>query len=193
MAVLSSAESLFFSINYYLVVRLREMAAAVREGHAYFYGHTAGKPFRQFSQFFPAPFEHEGAHYSCNEQWMMASKAKLMGDERTLASIMAAGSPSECKRLGRSVKPWDQEKWDAHKYDIVLEGTRLKMKHSEEARRVLLETGNKHLAEASPTDRIWGIGISVKDAEAGRSWRGENLLGKALMQVRDEILAEQKK
>ncbi|XP_065177562.1 N-glycosidase Npun_R5314-like [Sycon ciliatum] len=159
----------------------------------YFYGHARDRPYGQFSQFYAAPFEHEGRRYVWAEQWMMANKAMLMGDEKQLDLIMAAKAPRDCKALGRRVSPWDQAKWDEHKYDVVLQGTRLKVQQNPAIKRVLMDTANSTLAEASPSDCIWGIGVSVKDAMAGRNWRGQNLLGKALMEVRDELKADSAK
>ena len=162
------------------------------ESPVYFYGHAEGKRYREFSQFYPAPFESSGVVYQWNEQYMMARKAQLMGDDATKQLILAASKPGECKALGRSVTPWDQKKWDMHKYDIVVEATKLKVLQNEHVMDVLLSTGKRVLAEASPSDRIWGIGISVADAEKGRAWRGQNLLGKALMRVRENVQASEK-
>jgi len=155
----------------------------------FFYGER--NPYGEFSQFYPSAFcDEQGNHYKWAEQWMMASKARLMGDLAILPLVMAANSPSEVKALGRRVKHWDQDKWDKHKYAIVCQGTRLKTTNKK-VRKVLLGTGHASLAEASAKDRIWGIGVSVKDALQGKQWRGENLLGKALMQVRGELQSDQ--
>ena len=140
-----------------------------------------------FSQFHRAPvLDSKGRCFTCNEQYMMAHKALLMGDRRTFDKIIRETHPKKIQRLGRRVTPWNQAKWDAHKYDIVLAATRAKVEQHPYVRRALLDTGAQVIAEASPRDRIWGIGLSQKDAEAGEDWRGTNLLGEAWMQVRSE-------
>ena len=131
---------------------------------------------------------HDGVDYVFAEQWMMAAKARLMGDRKTLEKILSQhDNPTGVKRLGRQVRPWKQELWDAEKYNVVLEGTRLKVSQNPRVRKILMATGGSVIAEASPSDRVWGIGLNKKDAEAGMAWRGDNLLGRALMQVREEI------
>ena len=153
----------------------------------YFYGHSRSKKYKEFSQFFKSPFVKDGVQYLWAEQWMMSNKARLMGDDHSLKLILAAQKPSEVKKLGRKVKPWDNKLWNTHKYNIVLEGTRLKVAQNPDIKRILLETGDAIIAEAAANDRIWGIGLNIVKARAGKAWRGQNLLGKALMQVRDEI------
>merc|ERR1719326_967004 len=110
-----------------------------------------------------------------------------MGDDKTRASIMAAGDPTSVKALGRLVKPYDDDAWAAARYEIVVRGNRLKFGQNKQLRAVLLSTGDATLVEAAANDRIWGIGISVKQALAGGRWNGQNLLGKALMEVRAEL------
>jgi len=140
-----------------------------------------------FSQFFKAPIvDNNGVRYICNEQYMMAHKAKLMGDIRSYKKIMRETKPMEIKKLGRRVQFWNQDKWNQFKYDIVLDATRYKVQQHPRLRQMLLETGVQDIAEAAPRDRIWGIGLSIKDAKAGEPWRGKNLLGQAWMQVRSE-------
>ena len=153
----------------------------------YFYGHTKG-PYACFSQFYPCSFvDEEGETYGWAEQFMMAGKARVMGDDKTRASIMAAGEPASVKALGRLVKPYDDDAWAAARYEIVVRGNRLKFGQNKQLRAVLLSTGDATLVEAAANDRIWGIGISVKQALAGGRWNGQNLLGKALMEVRAEL------
>jgi len=118
---------------------------------------------------------------------MMAAKARVMGDEATLASIMAERNPAKIKALGRMVAPFQEQLWAQVKYDIVVEGNRMKFSQNPWMREVLRGTEGSVLAEAAKNDRVWGIGLAVEEAKRGRKWRGENLLGKALMEVRSGL------
>jgi len=91
------------------------------------------------------------------------------------------------------VHNFDEKTWNANKYEIVLRANREKFKQNEKLRKVLLETGTRELVEASPMDRIWGIGFGKANAEKNRYRWGKNLLGKALMQVRRELMEEENK
>ena len=115
----------------------------------YFYGHTRNRPFKEFSQFFEAPFvDEQGTFYRFAEQWMMVQKARLMGDLDAVPQMLSAEEPGKVKRLGRRVRNWDQRLWDANKYRIVLEGTRLKFGQNARLRQLLLSTGRRRIAEA---------------------------------------------
>lgn len=155
----------------------------------YFWGHTPhpDKITRAcLSQWYDCRFAIEGIGYHTTEQYMMASKARLFGDEETLRQIMLADHPSDYKNLGRLVKGFVPETWDAHKYRIVVEGNRAKFSQNAALQHFLLSTDDAILAEASPYDTIWGIGLGREVAEKGgvEQWRGQNLLGCALMEVR---------
>lgn len=154
----------------------------------FFYGDKKGE-HASFSQFYPSSFEDEnGVQYTCAEQYMMASKARCMGDEKTLASILQCGyDPRAIKALGRCVKPYDEALWAAVRSAVVARGSWLKFSQNAKLRKILLGTRSLTLVEAAPNDCIWGIGISVKDAAAGGKWRGSNLLGQALMAARSAI------
>ncbi|MBR2416813.1 MAG: NADAR family protein [Bacteroidaceae bacterium] len=158
----------------------------------YFWGHTPNhKKITKscFSQWYDVYFVVDGLSYHTTEQYMMASKARLFGDEETLKEIMGAESPREYKKLGRKVKGFDAIIWNEKRLDIVVEGNKAKFSQNPALKEFLLATGDAILAEASPYDKIWGIGMDEKTAAAGRveDWRGENLLGCALMEVRDWI------
>ena len=124
----------------------------------------------------------------------MAEKARLFGDEATLAQILAAPHPGVAKALGRQVQGFDNEVWTQHRFDIVVRGNQAKFGQNETLKSYLLSTNEKILVEASPTDTIWGIGLAETDQRVydPRQWRGSNLLGFALMQVR-ALLAECKR
>ena len=145
--------------------------------------------FGCFSQFFSRNglfVDESGLAYNSCEQFMMASKARVFNDTISLKKIMKEKNPSRIKRLGRKVVGFEIETWDFLKYDIVLSGNRLKFNQNVELRRVLEATKGRMLVEAAENDRVWGIGVSVENAKKGMKWNGLNLLGKVLMEVRDE-------
>lgn len=140
-----------------------------------------------FSQWYESPFVHAGDDYRTAEHWMMAGKARTFGDEEMLQKILAAGTPGEAKKLGRQVRGFTKEGWDAVKRGLVAAGNLLKFGQNEAMGEFLLQTGQRIIVEASPRDRIWGIGLGPNNpaAENPYNWRGQNLLGFALMEVRD--------
>ena len=142
-----------------------------------------------YSQFFPCTFSEDGIQYTCAEQYMMAKKALLFNDIKTYDKIMSLSNPYKIKALGRLVKNFDQEMWDKHKEDIVFNGNLLKFSQNKKLCKQLLATGDKEIVEASPTDTIWGIGLAKTDPAIYNkdNWKGTNLLGKAIMKVRDVL------
>jgi ribA/ribD-fused uncharacterized protein len=120
---------------------------------------------------------------------MMAEKARLFKDEETRAQILTAGSPKAAKELGRRVKRFDEQEWERVRFGLVVEGNLAKFSQNAGLGRFLLSTVDKVLVEASPVDRIWGIGMAADDeqSENPEGWRGLNLLGFALMEVRDRL------
>jgi ribA/ribD-fused uncharacterized protein len=144
------------------------------------------------SQWTAAPFELEGKHYGCAEQWMMASKARFFDDLATAKAIMKTDDPHQQKKLGRGVKGFDVEKWASVCFDIVLAGNLAKFRQNPDLQRLLLETDDLTMVEASPYDKVWGIGLDMhhKDATHSGKWQGKNLLGKVLDKTRETIRAE---
>ena len=120
---------------------------------------------------------------------MMAEKARLFKDHRAVELIMSSPDPSTHKRIGRSVRNFDSAVWDREKQNAVLSGNYAKFTQNPAMKHHLLSTGNKRLAEASPLDPVWGIGLRADDPRAKglRQWRGKILLGEALSAVREEI------
>ena len=156
-----------------------------------FWGHTASPNLITktcFSQWWLSKFEdEEGFVYQTAEHYMMAGKAKLFDDISTFEKILATEYPKDVKALGREVKNFDAEIWDKNKFEIVKNANFLKFSQDEALKKFLLSTDNQVIVEASPMDRIWGIGMGEMNANAkiAEKWRGENLLGFALMEVRD--------
>jgi ribA/ribD-fused uncharacterized protein len=132
--------------------------------------------------------DDNGKKYLTTEHWMMAQKALLFNDKEIYKEIMKTESPSQVRNLGRKVKNFDPEIWDENKYNIVVQGNRYKFNQNKDLKEWLMSTYGQTLVEASPHDRIWGIGYEEKNAANNFSKWGENLLGKALMVVRQEII-----
>ena len=158
--------------------------------YIFFWGHqpnsdgSIGKSC--FSQWYEASFELEGCKYLTAEHYMMAEKARLFEDKKILAEILQAKHPGEAKKLGRLVKGFQQEIWLEHRFEIVVRGNLGKFGQNEALKEFLLNTGDRVIVEASPRDRIWGIGLGQNNpqAEDPYQWRGLNLLGFALMEAR---------
>lgn len=161
--------------------------------YLFFWGHTQSKNAAIskacLSQWYPAGFIVEGVHYYSAEHYMMAGKAKLFNDQEILQKILVSKSPVQVKALGKQVRGFQQAVWDAHCSQIVIAGNLAKFSQNPALSAYLLSTGNKVLVEASPVDRIWGIGLGEDAANIQNplTWRGQNLLGFALMAVRDQL------
>ena len=120
----------------------------------------------------------------------MEQKALLFGDKETAKKIMKTQLPGEQKSLGRSVKNFDRNIWDQHCMSIVIKGNYAKFSQDGVLKKQLLHTGNRIIVEASPYDKIWGIGMLENDPgiEDPTNWKGLNLLGNAIMTVRSLVL-----
>ena len=180
-----------------LPMTLSELQSRAAAGEAFdylpFWGHrerpAGGVTASCLSQWYPARFEIEGILYPSAEHFMMAEKARLFGDDARLAQVLVASSPNDAKSLGRRVAGYDDARWVAHRFDAVVKGNVAKFSQSNTLREFLLGTGSAVLVEASPVDAIWGIGMAADDPRASdpRQWTGLNLLGFALMAVRDRL------
>jgi ribA/ribD-fused uncharacterized protein len=164
-----------------------------RPKYLFFWGHRPEKDGRIgkgcLSQWWPATFVINGVAYPTAEHFMMAEKARLFGDDTLLDRIMVAGSPAAAKKLGREVRNFDESVWEASRERIVVSANAAKFEQNEALGAFLRTTGNRVLVEASPTDRVWGIGLAADDPRTANplEWRGLNLLGFALMRVRDRL------
>ncbi|MFI5609481.1 NADAR family protein [Amycolatopsis sp. NPDC051903] len=141
------------------------------------------------SQWWPAAFEREGRIFETAEHYMMWRKAILFGDDVVAAKILAARHPRQAKAFGREVRGFEEDVWNAHRFGIVVEGNVAKFGQNAGLGEYLGNTGDRVLVEASPVDRVWGIGLAPDDERIGepRAWRGLNLLGFALMEVRQAV------
>lgn len=143
--------------------------------------------FCYFSNWYMSTFVINNMVFNCVEQWMMYSKAMRYGDVETANLILKETQPATQKKLGRSVKNFDQNDWSKVCYSIVLQGVYAKFSQNNVLFEYLKNTKGKILAEASNYDKIWGIGLSPDDPATQNvdMWKGQNLLGKCLMEVRD--------
>lgn len=152
------------------------------KNHVFFWGGI-------YSQWHKAPMTIDGVEYNCCEQYMMHQKALLFGDEDTAEEIMEARDPKEQKALGRKVKGFDSNRWDEACISIVYKGNLAKFSQNPSLKKELLETGDRILVEASPVDKIWGIGLA--DDAAGiddpSNWKGKNLLGWSITLVKKHL------
>ncbi|KAF2153720.1 DUF1768-domain-containing protein [Myriangium duriaei CBS 260.36] len=150
-------------------------------------------PYGFLSQWFACPFTVDGTTYATTEMWMMVQKARIFGDSEAEQQMLATDDPETQRDLGRKVKGYDGKIWDQHKSRVVEDGNYhkfTKTRHDALMKVKLLATGDRELVEASPTDRIWGVGFAVDEAGQNRDKWGLNLLGKAIMMVRDRLREE---
>lgn len=155
------------------------------ERFSFFYGTS-----QCFSQWHKASFTVDGVKFNCAEQYMMYKKAELFGDETKMKQILASTDPREQKQLGRQVQNFEGNLWDSKCKQFVMTGNHAKFSQNENMRRELLSTAGTTLVEASPYDRIWGIGLGMDnpDRYERSKWRGTNWLGEVLTQLREEFL-----
>ncbi len=169
---------------------LRYTKKGVRPKYVFFWGHTPKVPGRVdqscLSNWFSSAFEIDGVRYPTTEHYMMAEKARLFSDMEVCEKIITAGNPGKAKALGRQVKGFREDIWIEQRFSIVVKGNYAKFNQNEKLGQFLIETGTKVLVEASSYDRIWGIGMGRDDERASKpeNWKGLNLLGFALMEVR---------
>lgn len=152
--------------------------------YTFFWG--KGSPF---SQWHPCNFIVGETEFNCAEQYMMHQKALLFGDEKTGKKILRARDPGKQKHLGREVRRYDDKIWRAKRELIVYDGNHAKFIQNADLYKALMDTRGTVLVEASPSDSIWGIGLSAEDPRAKdeANWRGMNLLGKILTRLRDNF------
>lgn len=179
-----------------LLTNRQQLIDYLSQGHRvqylYFWGHTQKAEAIDkscLSQWFPACFTLENLLYPTAEHYMMAAKARLFNDLDKLNEILVSPTPAEAKQRGREVKNFNEAMWKQHCFEYVVQGNSGKFSQNPDLRAFLLSTGDQVLVEASPRDRIWGIGMGANnvDAHHPERWRGQNLLGFALMQVRAQL------
>lgn len=157
------------------------------EKYCYFWLNKGNKAF--LSQWYDSEFKVDGVTYSNAEQYMMAQKALTFNDKIIYNKILHTIDPKEIKALGRKVKNFNESVWDSEKRDVVYKGTYAKFSQNEDLKKKLIATGDDILVEASPYDTIWGIGLKESDplARKRETWKGQNLLGDILVEVREKL------
>ena len=178
--------------------------------------HIPNEPFGQFSQWHPSPFtvptstisdlvghhptndattpggsQPHSIEFTCAEQFMMYCKASRFQDAQTRSKIMATSDPKAQKLLGKQTARFDAASWDEVKFRVVVAGNMAKFGQNPKLKARLLGTGERELAEAAKRDRVWGSGYNARLADKYRKSWGENLLGKALMEVRGKLREEE--
>ena len=161
--------------------------------YIFFWGHTNknSKPIGEFvlSQWYNSPFVVNGVLYKTAAHWMMGRKALLFGDRNTFNRILEADRPEEVRALSQNIEDFDELKWIEWRYEIVKEGNFHKFSQNKKLRSYLLNTADAVLVEANPVDEVWGIGLlpDSKFIKNPYAWNGLNLLGFALMEVREYL------
>ena len=142
-----------------------------------------------FSIWYLSEFKVDSIQFSSMEQYMMYKKAIVFNDTKIAKEILETTDVSKIKALGRQVSNYNDTYWNGVRQIIIYKGLLEKFSRNEDLKKRLLNTGNDILAECAVQDKIWGIGLSMKDVNRWdmEKWRGENLLGFALMLVREEL------
>eukprot|EP00127_Corallochytrium_limacisporum_P000875 Clim_evm8s29 gene=Clim_evmTU8s29 len=169
----------------------REQSNAV-----YFWG-KKDEAYAAFSNFYRSAsfrFTVDDFEYDCTERFFMMKKAAFFGDDEILQAMKDPRlAPLQVKRLGRKVQHFDVDRWSEASYGFMVDGLYHKFGQNEDLRVLLLDTGDRLIVEASPFDKLWGIGLGKNKAlrRPIEEWPGKNLLGKALMEVREKIRGDQ--
>jgi len=169
----------------------------VTDKHVLFWGEWPSNWYRaEFDVEVMIDGEKQKKHFFNSEQYFMYMKAIVFGDYDTAEKILKTKDPKKAKALGREVKGYDDKVWNEMRYKIMVDANKAKYGQNKEIAALLTseELKGKGWIEASPVDRVWGVGLSENDplADDEASWKGQNLLGKALNETRDWLLANKK-
>ena len=151
--------------------------------------HNPDEENAYLSNWYPSDFTVNGISFSSMEQYMMYQKALRFGDTKIADKILATDDVAKIKKLGREVQGYDDSVWNGVRQIIVYEGLTAKFSQNEDLKAKLLESKDVILAECAVRDKIWGIGLSMTDEKRfdKDKWKGQNLLGYALMLVREHL------
>lgn len=172
---------------------IQERNSGIQHKFLFFWGHAQKNDNEIdkscFSQWFLSPFSVEGVIYPTAEHWMMARKALLFNDKEIYEKILQSEKPGSAKALGRKVRNFEEDVWESNAFGIVKIGNYHKFTQHQSLKKFLLHTGDTVIVEASPFDFVWGIGLAQSSnlVYDPAKWRGKNLLGFALMEVRDSL------
>ena len=144
-----------------------------------------------FSNFYPCSFTEGGKVWKNSEQCFMAKKAEYFKDMEILEEILKAETPEKAKKLGRKVKNFDAEKWSKVCFDKMYDAVYAKFSQNNDLKELLLSSDfeGKGFVEGSPFDAIWGVKMDWRnpDIDNEKNWQGQNLLGKVLNKVREDL------
>jgi ribA/ribD-fused uncharacterized protein len=145
-----------------------------------------------YSQWHPVGFEIEGVYFKTAEHYMMYRKAELFKDTKSMEEVLESNHPSDAKSIGRKVFGFNNKRWREFAQNAVYKGNYAKFTQNKNLRDGLLKTEGTKLVEASPYDKIWGIGLNEEDAKkvGEENWKGTNWLGVVLDQVRKDIIED---
>ena len=153
--------------------------------------HNPNEENGYLSNWYLSSFTVDEITFTSMEQYMMYCKAMCFQDAEIAQQILETEDVATIKALGRSVKGYDDNHWNGVRQIVVYKGLCAKFEQNEDLKQKLLSTGNALLAECAVRDRIWGIGLSMNDPDRLNrfKWQGQNLLGYALMMVRENLVA----
>lgn len=151
--------------------------------------HNPDEQYGFLSNWYLSDFTVDGVSFSSMEQYMMYQKAVVFKDKDIASKILKTDDVKRIKEYGRQVSNYDDTVWNGVRQIVIYKGLLEKFRQNEKLKKELLDTGDDILAECAVSDKIWGIGLSMKDSNKNdiKAWRGQNLLGFALMLVRDEL------
>ncbi len=152
--------------------------------------HNPEEEYGFLSNWYLSEFRFGGITFSSMEQYMMYQKAILFGDTKIAGKILETSDVAEIKALGRAVAQYVDSVWAGRRQIIVYRGLTEKFRQNPDLRNRLVATGEAVLAECAVKDRIWGLGLSMNDGRRFdmSEWQGQNLLGYALMEVRQNLM-----
>ena len=158
--------------------------AGYKEPAVYF--HKPEEPDGYLSNWYPAPFVLDGISYSSTEQYIMYQKCILFGDKESADKVLATDDTQEQQKIGRDSKGYIKEVWEGRRQIVAVRGLLAKFSQNEDLRKKLLDTGDAYLVECAYSDTAWACGIKLDDDKRHdvKNWRGQNILGFALMEVR---------
>ena len=169
----------------------------VTDKHVLFWGEWPSNWYRaEFDAEVLIDGKKETKHFYNSEQYFMYMKAIIFGDYEIAEKILATKDPKKAKELGRIVRNYDDKVWNDMRYKVMVDANKAKYNHNESLKKLITsdEFKGKWFVEASPVDKVWGIGLGENDplADDEKNWKGQNLLGKALDEVRDWLLKQNK-
>lgn len=156
----------------------------MKEDFVFFWGSE-----NPYSNWYLSPFRFNNVNYNCSEQYMMHMKAEFFDDHESIKKVLKETSPYQQKKLGRAVRGFNKVLWERACENIMVPALVAKFQSTPELTEYILSSEDKEIVEASPVDKIWGIGLAEDDPRAWNktTWQGLNLLGKCLMRARDVV------